>query len=110
MRKLLFIIMSIMLLTGCGSLPVAQQGGKDDTAALLFVSQKEYANEKLAVQLDDTQFEAKAVKANKAHRKGTIYSVTPGTRHLVVKNENGDVLYDKVIFLSNQETKQIQLP
>ncbi len=112
MKRLLFLVtLTLLLLTGCrGSFPVAQQSGKDDTAALLFVSQEEYAGENLSVQLDDTQFEAKAVKAKKAHRKGIVYSVAPGNRHLVVKNNKGEVLYDKKIFLSAQETKQIQLP
>ncbi len=110
MKRLLFVTLTILLLTGCGSLPVAQQSGKDDLAALLFVSQKEYAGEILSVQLDDTQFEAKAVKAKKAHRKGTVYSVTPGSRHLIVKDDRGETLYDKIIFLSTQETKLIQLP
>lgn len=109
-RLALFVTLTLLLMTGCGSLPVAQQSGKDDMAALLFVSQKEYAGENLSIQLDDTQFEAKAVKAKKANRKGTVYSVAPGSRHLIVKDNHGEVLYDKMIFLSTQETKQIQLP
>lgn len=110
-NKLLFVFIVTMLLPGCrSSYPVAQQSGLEDAAYLLFVSQKDYVKQNLTIIVDDTKFDAVAVKATKAKRKGTIYKIVPGTRHLIVQNDKGEVLYDKNVFISTQETKQIQLP
>ena len=111
-NKLLFVfLVSMLLMPGCrSSYPVAQQSGLEDAAFLLFVSQKDYVKQNLTIIVDDTKFDAVAVKATKAKRKGTIYKIVPGTRHLIVQNDKGEVLYDKKVFISKQETKQIQLP
>ncbi len=98
------------LLSACGSLPVAQQSGKDDTCLLLFVSESAYKGAEVNVQLDETEFVAKAVSVKKAQRKGTTYGVQPGARSLTVKDANGKVIYSKKVFLSAQETKKIVLP
>ena len=106
----IIVIITSFSFVACGSMPVAQQSGKDDTCSLVFVSQGEYVNEIVYVQLDDTSFDAKTVSHKKAERKGTAYRVDPGTRKITVKDKNGRIIYSKKIFLSAQETKQIQLP
>ena len=99
------------LLTGCkANFPVAQQSGKEDMAYLLFVGQKEYGGKEVLVMIDNAEpFTAKVVKPKKANRKGTQYGIGIGTKNLVVKSE-GRVLYQKKIFVSAQEVKQIILP
>ncbi len=111
MRNKLLIIAFCSLLFGCkANYPVAQQSGKEDIAYLLFVSGKEYTGKKVSVDIDGTtQFEAKVVKAKKANRRGTQYGVGTGRKSITVKYE-GKTLYNKQIFLSSQETKQILLP
>ena len=51
-KSLIFIFGLALLMAGCKAhLPVAQQGGKDDVAYLLFVGQKEYGGEQVVQPL-----------------------------------------------------------
>lgn len=108
-RLILFLIP--LLLAGCkANFPVAQEGGKEDIAYLLFVSSQENKNATIDVVLDnETPFEARVVSKKKSNRRGTQYSVRTGARSIKVFR-NGTVLYQKQIFLSPQEVKQIILP
>ena len=107
------MVATICLIVGCkSSFPVAQQSGKDDMAYLVFVGSKDtYGNGSRLVQVDvdGTKFDAKVVKPKTANRKGTQYGVTPGTRNVVVTLD-GKTVYSKQLFLSNQETRIINLP
>lgn len=114
MKRSINILMSAciaILMVSCRAhMPVSQETGKDDSASLIFISASNRGSYNVDVQLDgDTQFVASTVKAKKSNRRGTQYTVKTGTRHLVVK-EGGNVIYDKKLFLSSGETKEIQLP
>lgn len=103
-----FLLLSALLF-GCKT-PVAQQTGKEDVAFLLFVSPNKYAGQKVSVTLDDGEnFAVNVVKEKKSKRKGTQYMVKTGPRKIKVIS-NGKILYQKQIFLSSQEVKQIILP
>lgn len=109
--KMLLASLFVLTLAACkANYPVAQQGGKEDVAFLLFVSASNQSNSEVQVTLDNgTPFTAVTVKAKKANRRGTQYSVATGRHHLVVKSQ-GNVLYEKEVMLSSQEVKQIMLP
>lgn len=115
MKKNLFfaIMASVLMLTGCKtSFPVPQQSGKEDMAYLVFVGPKStYGNglHPVQVDVDGTKFDAKVVKPKTANRKGVQYGVAPGTRNITVMFNN-NVVYNKKLFLSSQETKIINLP
>ncbi len=111
MKRLLILLALPLLLFGCkANAPVAQQSGKEDIAYLLFVSDKEYANKEIQVTIDNGQpFTAKVVKQKKANRRGTQYGIATGSRNLKVTYE-GQTVYQKKVFLSTQEVKQIILP
>lgn len=111
MKKLLILFALPLILFGCkANYPVSQQSGKADMAYLLFVSSDKYAGEKVQVNIDDAQpFTAKVVEEKNAHRKGTQYGVSTGTRALTVSCD-GKIIYQKKLFLSPQEVKQIILP
>lgn len=110
MKKLLALFTVSLLLFGCkANYPVSQQSGMEDVAYLLFVSPNEYANKDVEVTIDNGQpFTAKVVKQKKALRRGTQYGVGTGKRELKVTCD-GKVLYQKNVFLSTQEVKQILL-
>lgn len=113
MRKLLCLLCCAVtaMLCGCkANYPVAQESGKEDVAYLIFVSSSDSRNKNVDVSVDDkTTFLAKTVKSRKSNRRGTQYSVQTGKRKVKVRY-NGQILYDKYVFLSPQETKVITLP
>lgn len=111
MKKLLLLFSLALLLFSCkANFPVAQQSGKEDMAYLLFVSGKQYAGKQVLVEVDKAQpFEAKVVKQKKSNRRGTQYGIATGSRNLKVSCE-GKTIYQKNIFVSTQEVKQIILP
>lgn len=100
-----------ILLTGCrANFPVAQESGKEDIAYLLFVSPNQYAGKEVQVKVDNNApFTAKVVKAKKANRRGSQYGISVGTRTLTV-SYNSKNIFQKKIFVSTQEVKQITLP
>lgn len=109
MKKITFIFAAIaLMMSGCKA-PVAQQGGKEDIAYLLFVSPSQYSGKVVQVSVDDTSFDAKVVKEKRSKRKGSQYGIATGNRNIKVTSE-GKVLYQKKIFVSAQEVKQILLP
>ena len=104
-----FILATVFMLAGCAKYPVSQSAGKEDMAYLLFVTTSDN-DDQVTVTLDNSQtFTAKVVKQKNANRKGTSYGVATGRRKLKVER-GGNVLYEKEIFISSQETKQIILP
>ena len=112
--KILFLLLAIaFLMIGCkANYPVAQQSGKEDMAFLVFVGPLEtYGNgsKTIQVDVDGTKFDAKVVKPKTANRKGTQYGVATGRRNVTVMF-NGQIVYQKQLFLSSQETKIINLP
>ena len=100
-----------LLLGSCRvSYPVAQQSGQEDMAFLLFISSNAYKGKNVQVSIDNEDpFVAKVTKSKKAYRKGTQYGISTGTRKIKVSYE-GKVIYEKKIFVSTQEVKQIILP
>lgn len=111
MKNFLILLTLPVLLMACRAhYPVAQQSGKEDMAYLLFVSPKEHSGDNVQVVIDDkTNFTAKVVKARKANRRGTQYGISTG-RHKITVSHKGQILYQKEIFVSSQEVKQINLP
>lgn len=111
MKKLILLFVIPLLLIGCRAhLPVAQESGKEDIAYLLFVSSNQYAGKEVQVKVDNNApFTAKVVKAKKANRRGSQYGIAVGTRALTVSYD-GKNIYQKKIFISTQEVKQIVLP
>lgn len=113
MKKSVIILSCLVaiLLTGCKAhMPVAQQSGKEDVAYLLFVSQGgEYKNKIVQVDVDGNVYEATVVKQKTSNRRGTQYSCSTGNHSLKVTCD-GRVLYNKKVFLSAQQVKNITLP
>jgi len=109
MKKIACALAALALAVTSCKAPVAQQGGKEDIAYLLFVSPSQYAGEVVQVSVDDTSFDAKVVKEKRSKRKGCQYGIATGNRSIKVTSQ-GKVLYQKKIFVSAQEVKQITLP
>ena len=101
----------VLLLAGCRIYaPVSQQSGKEDVAYLLFVSTSgQLHKQNVIYTIDDTSYEAQVWKQKSSSRRGTQYTAPTGNHQLTV-TKDGQTLYSKRIFLSQQEVKQIILP
>lgn len=111
MKKLLYLLVLPLMLLSCkANFPVTQESGKEDMAYLMFISASQYVGKDVQVTIDNGQpFTARVVKAKQSNRRGTQYGIGTGTRTLKVSCD-GKSLYEKKIFISTQEVKQIILP
>lgn len=110
MRNLLIAICLFSVLGSCAKYPVEQAGGQEDVAYLLFVSMDKLAGQEVSVSVDGkTSFMANVIKQKNTRRKGVQYAIATGARSVVITYE-GKVVYQKKLFLSSQEVKQIILP
>ena len=102
----------VLLLAGCRIYaPVSQQSGKEDVAYLLFVSTSgKLHKQNVTYTIDDTSYEAQVWKQKSSSRRGTQYTAPTGNHQLTVVTKDGQTLYSKRVFLSQQEVKQIVLP
>ncbi len=103
--------LAVLLLAGCRIYnPVSQQSGKEDVAYLLFVSTSGQLHKQTVIYtIDDTSYEAQVWKQKSSNRRGTQYTAPTGNHQLTV-TKDGQTLYSKRVFLSQQEVKQIVLP
>lgn len=110
MKLKLFVTISFLFfLASCGGYPIAQSSGKEDVGFLMFI--KPQGHKKVNVTIDGkTHFQAKSVRQKQMYRKGMQYSVKTGRRKIKVTSSEGNLIYEKEIFVSPQEIKQILLP
>ncbi len=105
-----FALLFLTMMCNCARMPVSQETGIDNVAHLLFVSSGNRSAYEVKVSLDDgTLFTAKTIKVRNSSLKGSQYAVRTGRRKLKVM-EGNRILYEKEIFLSTGETKEILLP
>lgn len=107
----MFVTIFIFIFSGCKTGNFSSEGGKEDVAYLFFASRGELAGEHITVNIDNgTPFDVKVQKdkKDKAKWRGHLYSINPGNRKIIVTYK-GKILIDKQIFVSTQQTKQIDL-
>lgn len=116
MKKISFILLIFAFIihscTGVKSTVV----GLDNESFLAFYSSNEnIINSKVEVMIENNN--SFTVEVNKIRRnstnfekrpKGKIYSIKPGKNDIMITS-NGEMIYRKRIFISNQETKIIKL-
>lgn len=113
MKTKTFLIISIicLVLASCkANYPVAQETGKSDVAYIIIVRNHK-ANSNVTVSLTNPNitFEAQTVKNKKSNRRGHQYQVGTGTRGIIVKDKEGNILYQSKLFLQSQEVKEINI-
>ncbi|MDY6437412.1 MAG: hypothetical protein SPK72_07565 [Bacteroidales bacterium] len=112
MKKLLAIAILMLTMVGCGVGTYSNTSGRSEKASISFVAAREYP---IIVSVDGTDYSVNTVKL-KAYRRdkriketaaNTIY-LTPG-KHEIVVTSNGTEVKKDLIFLSNNESKVIEL-
>lgn len=112
MKKLVLIgVFLTCLLTGCKTGVFTAEYGKEDVAFISLVSSDVMANKDVDVYIDeDLHFTMHVQKAKQSTEKhnGKLHSIKPGKRHMKIVYK-GNVIYEKDVFLSSQQTKLINL-
>ena len=113
MKKLIiYISCLIFLLASCVGGNISRSGGLESESYLQFVQGgSDTYDSGVEVYIDNNPaFKAQVDNVDVyTLKKGKIYAVKNGTRHLKVVYK-GTILFEKDIVVATQETKQIKLP
>lgn len=111
MKKLILFISAMLLLalSSCGGIKSSSKGLDNQSFIAVHGSALAYSGG-VDVNVDDAiNFKAEVTKYRKGRISSTVYAIKPG-KHIITVSYNGEVLYKKQVFLSNQETREIHLP
>lgn len=110
MKKYILLLIIPLILAGCSVGRTTESRGLENESYLQFIKGQESYPKGVQVFVDDAEpFTAKVDKVNSRTVKGNVYTIKSGTRHLKVVYQ-GEVLYEKDVVLSSQQTRSIQLP
>ncbi|MCL1937208.1 MAG: hypothetical protein FWF52_02290 [Candidatus Azobacteroides sp.] len=109
-QRWLWLVIFPLIFAGCKVGSTTEAKGLENESYLQFVQGQEKYNGGVDVYVDNTaSFKAKVDKVNSRTVRGNVYTIKSGTRHLKIAYK-GQTLYEKDVFLSSRETKQILLP
>ena len=112
MKKIIFALVSAIVICSCGVGSYSISSGKPDVAALSFTSTDK---QPIVVHIDGKEYNVETVKT-KAYRKdrnikqtalNTIY-VQPG-QHDISVSVSGNEIFNKKVFLSDTEHRVVDL-
>ena len=108
MRKFI-LLLAVFSAVGCTGVKTTTSGLENE-AFLVFLGDPTNYKSGVEVNIDDnTPFSAEVQKNHSNRPKGKVYAISTGS-HVVSVVHNGEMIYQKQIFISAQETKKIILP
>jgi hypothetical protein len=109
MKTLTYLLLtSFIILSSCGGIKT-KTAGLENEAFLEFVGPVSSYSGGVDVSIDNKiNFKATVIKDKVGYMKGEVYAISTGTHTLKVSYQ-GEVLYEKQIFVAAQETKKIVL-
>jgi hypothetical protein len=109
MKALTYLLLaSLFILSSCGGIKT-KSAGLENEAFLEFVGPTHSYRGGVTVSIDNNiNFKAAVNKNKVAYVKGKVYAISTGTHTLKVSYD-GQVLYEKQIYVATQETKTIVL-
>ena len=108
MRKLI-LLLAVFSAVGCTGVKTTTSGLENE-AFLVFLGDPASYKSGVEVNIDDnTSFSAEVQKNHSNRPRGKVYAISTGP-HVVSVVHNGEMIYQKQIFVSAQETKKIILP
>ncbi|MEA3448545.1 MAG: hypothetical protein U9Q98_08890 [Bacteroidota bacterium] len=110
MKKLLIIFtIGLFFLSGCTGVKTVSKG-LENKSFIEFIGKPGNYPGGVDVTIDETKnFKAEVHKPGIKRPKGNIYAIATG-KHVLTVKYNNEIIYNKQIFVSSQETKQISLP
>jgi hypothetical protein len=107
-RIFLAIVVGLAFLASCTGVKTSSRG-LDNEAFIQVVGNPDNYSGGVDVNIDDKVFfKAEVVAPNQETPKGKVYAISTGN-HVIAVSYNNKLLYKKNIFISNQETKRIEL-
>ena len=108
MRKFI-LLLAVFWAVGCTGVKTTTSGLENE-AFLVFLGDPANYQSGVEVNIDDnTSFSAEVQKNHSNRPMGKVYAISTGP-HVVSVVHNGEMIYQKQIFVSAQETKKIILP
>lgn len=108
MKKITLLFTLLFLFASC-DITQSTASGIENQAFLSFFGTKSMYPNGVEVVLDDkTRFNAQVHKNQSNIKHVRIYGISTG-KHKITVSSNGKILYEKVIFLTSQQTKKIIL-
>lgn len=109
MKKILFFTILTTLLIGCGITKTVSKGIENQAFLLIVGTPSKYPNGVKVVIDDKTKFNAEVQKNRDKVKHLRLYGISTG-KHKVSISKNNKSIYEKIIFVSSQQTKKIILP
>jgi hypothetical protein len=109
MKTLTYLLLAgFILLASCGGIKTKTLGLENE-AFLEFVGPVRSYTGGVDVTIDNkTNFKATVIKDKVSYMKGEVYAISTGTHTLKVSYQ-GNIIYEKQIYVAAQETKKIVL-
>ena len=108
MKKILFFTILTTLLIGCGITKTVSKGIENQAFLLIVGTPSNYPNGVEVVIDDKTKFNAEVQKNRDKVKHLRLYGISAG-KHKVSISKNSKSIYEKIIFVSSQQTKKIIL-
>ena len=108
MKKILFFTILTTLLIGCGITKTVSKGIENQAFLLIVGTPSNYPNGVEVVIDDKTKFNAEVQKNRDKVKHLRLYGISIG-KHKVSISKNNKSIYEKIIFVSSQQTKKIIL-
>lgn len=112
MKKIIFPVLGLlMLIASCTHVRTLSTGTSNDgLIEILYSTRDQKYPEGVDVTIDDrAPFKAVVNKDKAKSSRGSIYTISNGT-HIIKVAYKGQLLYQKQVFVSSQQTIKIQLP
>ena len=109
MKNILFaIVVGLAFLASCTGVKTSSRGLENE-AFIQVIGNPDNFSGGVDVNIDNKVFfKAEVVAPNQETPKGKVYAISTGS-HVISVSYNNKLLYQKNIFISNQETKRIEL-
>ncbi len=108
-KSYLVLVLLMFILNSCGGTKTSFQGLASESYLEFIGNPNDYSTGVDVIIDDKPTFSAKVYKDKIGRMRGEVYAIKTGRHTLKVKHQN-QIIYNKEIFISSQESKKIILP
>jgi len=109
MKKIILFTILTSLLISCGVTKSSVRGIENQAFLLILGTPSNYPTGVEVVIDDKTRFNSEVQKNRDKVKHLRLYGISTG-KHKITISQNNKTIYEKIFFLSSQQTKKIILP